>query len=98
VEAKVKPLYKKGDGYDVQNYRPKSVLSIISKLLERMMFNRLIHFLSDNRIFREAQNGVRKGKSTETAFQSFIERIQEALDKGLHLIGNFFYLTKTYNV
>jgi cbb3-type cytochrome oxidase cytochrome c subunit len=31
--SKVKPLYKKGDGYDVQNYRPKSVLSIISKLI-----------------------------------------------------------------
>jgi hypothetical protein len=34
----------------------------------------------------EAQNGFRKGKCTETAIQSFTERIQEALDKGLHMI------------
>jgi hypothetical protein len=56
------------------------------------MFNRLIHFVSDNRIFTEDQNGVRKGKCIETAIQSFIERIQEALDKGLRTIGNFFIL------
>jgi Reverse transcriptase (RNA-dependent DNA polymerase). len=60
--AKAKPLYKKGDRNDVQNYRPILVLYIFSKLLERLMFNRLIHILSDNRIFKEAQNGFRKGK------------------------------------
>lgn len=52
------------------------------------MFNRLIHFLSNNRIFTEAQNGFRKGNCIETAIQSFIERIQEAVDKGL--IAMFF--------
>jgi fructosamine-3-kinase len=44
------------------------------------VFNGLIHFFSNNRIFTEAQNGVRKGKCTEKAIQSFTERIQEALD------------------
>jgi retron-type reverse transcriptase len=96
--AKVKPLYKKGDRYDIQNYRPISVSSIFSKLLEKLMYNMLIQFLSNNRIFTEAPNGFRKGKRIETAIQSFIERIQEALNKGLHTIGIFFYLTKTYDV
>jgi hypothetical protein len=59
--AKVKPLYNNRDRYDIQNYRPISVSSIFSKLLERLMFNRLIHFLSNNRTFTEAQNGFRKG-------------------------------------
>jgi hypothetical protein len=54
--AKAKPLYKKGDRYDIQNYRPLSVLSNFSKLLERLMFNRLKHFISINRIVTEAQN------------------------------------------
>jgi len=53
------------------------------------MFNRLIHFLSNNRIFTEAEHGVRKRKCAETAIQSFIERIQEAMDQGLHTIGKF---------
>jgi hypothetical protein len=58
----------------------------------------LTHFLSNIGVFTEDQNGFRKGKFIETTIQSFIERIQEALDKGLHMIVMFFYLTKTYNV
>jgi hypothetical protein len=76
----VKPLYKKGDRYDIQNNRP----ILIIKLLERLMFNRLTPFLHENKILTEAQNGFRKGKLIETAVQSFIEIIQEALDKGVH--------------
>jgi hypothetical protein len=41
----------------------------------------MISFLSKNKIFSEAQNGFRKRKSIDTAVKSFIERIQEALDK-----------------
>jgi hypothetical protein len=62
------------------------------------MLNRSIHFLSNNGIFTEAQNSVRKEKCIETAIQSFIERIQEALDNGLHKIGMFCDLTKAYNI
>jgi len=46
-----------------------------SKLLERLMFNRLKHFLSNNGIISEAQNSCRKGSSIERAIQSFIDRI-----------------------
>jgi hypothetical protein len=44
-------------------------------------------------ILTEAQNGFREKKSTKTAIQTFIERIQRALDSGLQEIGIFFYLT-----
>jgi hypothetical protein len=39
-----------------------------------------------------------ENKSTETASQTFIESIQEAVDKGLHAIGLLFDLTKAYDV
>jgi hypothetical protein len=42
--AKVKTLHKKGDRYDIQHYRPISIMSVFAKLLERLMFNRLIPF------------------------------------------------------
>jgi len=61
------------------------------------MFNRLIPFLYKNKILTEAQNGFRKGKCVETAIQSCIETIQEALDKGIHSIGIFIDLTKAYD-
>ena len=68
------------------------------KYMKRLISNRLIIFLSNSRIFTEAQNGFRNGNCIETAIQSFIERIQEVLDKGLHMIAMFFYLTKAYDV
>jgi len=95
--AKVKPLYKKGDRYNIQNYRPISIILVFAKLLEKFMFNRVIPFLYENKILTEAQNGFRKGKCIETAVQSFIEIIQEALDKGVYLIGIFIDLTKAYD-
>jgi hypothetical protein len=73
--AKVKPLFKKGGRYNIQNYRPISIISVFAKLLERFMFNKLIPFLYENKILTEAQNGFRKGKFIETAVQSFIEII-----------------------
>jgi hypothetical protein len=95
--AKVNPLHKKGDRYDIHNYRPISIILMFAKLLERLMFNRLIPFLYENKILTEAQNGFRKGKCMETAVQSFIEINQEALDKGVHSIGIFIDLTKAYD-
>jgi hypothetical protein len=94
---KVKRLYKKGDRYDIQNYRPISIVSVFAKLLERSMFNRVTLFLYENKVLTEAQNGFRKGKCIETAVQSFIEIIQEVLDKAIHSIGIFIDLTKAYD-
>ena len=96
--SKVKPLYKKGDRYDIQNYRPISIISVLAKLLERLMFNRLTPFLHNIKILTDAQNGFRKGKCIETAVQSFIEIIQEALDKGIHSIEVLIDLTKAYRI
>jgi len=76
--AKVKPLYKKRDNCDMKNYRPISVISVFAKLLERLMYNRIISFLYE-KILSEAQNGFRKGKSIHTVVQSFIGRIQRPL-------------------
>jgi hypothetical protein len=51
-----------------------------------------------NNVITEAHNGFRKNKSTDTTSQTFIESMQEALDKEVHAIGTFFDLTKAYEV
>ena len=79
--AKVKPLYKNGDKYDMRNYRPVSIIPVFAKLFERLMYNRITSCLYENNILSEAQNVFRKGKSIDTAVQSFIGRIQKALGK-----------------
>jgi hypothetical protein len=59
--AKVKPLHKMGDKYDMQNYRPISIIPVFSNLLEGLMYNKKISFFYGNEILSEAQNGFRKG-------------------------------------
>jgi diphthamide biosynthesis methyltransferase len=46
----------------------------------------------------EAQNGFRNNKSTDTASETFIQSIQEVLERGLHAIGLFFDLSKAHDV
>jgi hypothetical protein len=43
--AKIRPLFKKGDKLEIHNYRPISVLSVFSKILEKIMCHRLLSFL-----------------------------------------------------
>jgi hypothetical protein len=62
------------------------------------MYSRLTIFLNKHNIITEVQNGFREMKSATTAIQSFIERIQEALDNGLQAIGIFFNLIQAYDV
>ena len=58
--AKIIPLYKKGDASDMNNYRPISLLSNISKILEKIMYHRVISFLNRHKFFFKNQFGFRK--------------------------------------
>jgi hypothetical protein len=51
--AKVMPLHKKGEHHDIKSYRPMSILSAFSKILEKLMYNRLMPFLFQNNILTE---------------------------------------------
>jgi hypothetical protein len=94
----VKPLHKKGDNGEVQNYRPISLISVFSKIIEKLMYCRLMSFVTKNGILNDAKHGFREGKSTETASHAFLENIQKATENKMHLIGIFFDLSKAYNV
>jgi hypothetical protein len=58
----------------------------------------MLFFLSENKIFSEAQNGLRKGKCIDTTVQAFTERIQQALDERDLTTGIFIELTKAYDI
>ena len=57
-EAKISPLFKKGDKQDIWNYRPIAVLSVFSKILENFMYNRLLCFLKKFNILTDEQMGL----------------------------------------
>jgi len=80
--AKVVPIYKSGDPMSITNYRPVSILPLFSKILERLMYNRMISFINDNNILYRYQFGFREAHSTNMALIVLIDQILSALDKG----------------
>ena len=80
-ESNVVPVHKKGKKEDVTNYRPISLLCVISKVLERCIHNHLKdHLLT---LIDDFQHGFLQGRSTVTQLLSFYHEIGRNLDKGL---------------
>jgi hypothetical protein len=88
--AIIKPVHKKENTEEVQNYRLISLLSVFLEVIEELMYNRLMAFITKNNILNDTQHGFRECKSTETAIHAFLQNIQKAIDKKINLIGIFF--------
>ena len=76
--AKVLPLHKGDSMLSVGNYRPISLLPIFSKIFERLVYNRVIEFIDNNKILSELQFGFQKNKSTEQAVSTILSTLDEA--------------------
>jgi hypothetical protein len=66
--SEVRPLFTKGDTTEFSNYRPISLLTSSSKIIEKNIFKRLYNYLNDNNILVSDQYGFREKLSTETAY------------------------------
>ena len=82
--ARVKPLFKKNSNLDVGNYRPVSILSIVSKILEKSVYSQLEKFLIDNNLLYELQSGFRNSYSTDTCLIHLMDHIRNNSAKGLY--------------
>ena len=78
--AKVSPLLKGGDSEDLNNYRPISVLPVLSKVIERHVHNSLSGYLCENNLIYSKQSGFWKLHSTETAMIRIIDELLFNLD------------------
>ena len=88
--AQVSPIYKAKDAILFSNYRPISLLSIFSKILEKLMYDRLLDFLNKNSILNKYQFGFRKNHSTYMALIILLDNLRNAWDSGECAIGFFF--------
>ena len=80
-----------------QNYRPISVTTGFSKILEKLMYRRLIKFIEINKILTKHQYGFRDNRSTELAIIELTDRITKAIDKGEYTLGIFLDLSKAFD-
>ena len=77
--AKVTPIFKAGDENDFGKYRPISVLSCFSKILEKIMYKRLIIHLSEHIYFVKNSLIFQQGLSTEHAIMQLIDQSNDKL-------------------
>ena len=95
--AKVTPLFKKGLKSDPNNYRPISVIPVVSKVLEKIVYNQLYHYLDDNKLLLGCQSGFRSLHSTLTALLEATDAWSVNIDNGLLNGVVFIDLTKAFD-
>ncbi|MBY0580901.1 MAG: hypothetical protein K2P53_04385 [Rickettsiales bacterium] len=95
--ATITPIFKTGDESLITNYRPISVLPVFSKILERIMYNRLFSFLNENNLFYCNQYGFRSNYSTEHALMQLVEVISGASSHNNFTLGIFLDFSKAFD-
>ena len=95
--AKVTPIHKKGSTVKVENYRPISLLSNLSKIFEKLMYRRLYSFLTNYDLLYDKQFGFRKDHSTVDAIINAINMISMEHGRNKCVIGIFFDLAKAFD-
>lgn len=95
--AKVVPIHKSGSKHDPCNYRPISVLPVISKIFEKILYNRLQTFLNSKCFFYAKQYGFRAQSNTLAATIDLITKIKNQIDQKQIVLGIFIDLKKAFD-
>jgi hypothetical protein len=95
--AKVVPVFKAGDRSVMDNYRPISLLNAFSKVLERVVHNRLSAYLNINNLLCNSQYGFRKDHSTIHPLTKFLNYITRAFNDKEHCVAIFCDLRKAFD-
>ena len=96
--SNVVPIFKnKGSKNSVANYRPISLLSCMSKVVERQVYNELYNFCMENRLLSEKNSGFKKKVGTIDQLISLTTRIYQGLDKEEEIAMIFLDLSKAYD-
>ena len=95
--ANVIPIFKKDNHTICNNYHPISLLSNISKIIEKLIHNRLTMFLNKNNVLYERQFGFRPNHSTTHALLEITEKIKQACNSEKYACGVFLDLQKAFD-
>ena len=96
-KALIKPLYKKGQKNVLGNYRPVSLLSALSKILEKIICKQLLEYLDENDILCKHQYGFRNKSGTTHAVQSLLNMVTENSSNNQPTIAAFLDLSKAFD-
>jgi hypothetical protein len=97
-KCRVIPIFKAGDHAECDNYRPISLLSSISKVLEKIVAEKLIEHLLANDLLYMHQYGFLPNRSSEQNLLQIVNYISSALNDNMYCIGVFLDLKKAFDV
>ena len=95
--AKVNPVFKSGGADLVENYRPISILPILSKVLERAVHDQLYEFMEDHKLLSDCQYGFRKKRSTKLAAALLCDSVRQSFEDGQMVGCLFLDLSKAFD-
>ena len=95
--ARVIPIHKSGSKNEIANYRPISLLPVMSKIFEKLMHARLTSFLEKHKVIYEKQFGFRRRHSTIHALNTAIAQIINSLEKNKVVFGVFIDFSKAFD-
>ena len=79
--AIIKPIHKKEDKNDISNYRPISILTVISKIFERAALNQLLKYFEKYSLISILQHAYQKNKGTVTCLFELLNDVYELIDE-----------------
>ena len=94
-QVNVSPIFKKDDSLDKENYRPVSILPLLSKVYEKLLYNRLSDYIEN--IFNVILCGFRKAYSTQHALFKSLQLWQKELDEKGMVTTVLMDLSKAYD-
>ena len=96
--AKILPTFKNKDKLNIANYRPISILPVISKVYEKVFYCRHYDYFSTNNILSTSQFGFRSGANTENALLKFTNDILKCFEDNKVGIATFMDLSKPFDL
>ena len=96
-EANVTPVPKSGDRNEVNNYRPVSVIPVLAKVFECIVYDQLFEYVEKNRILNEEQAGFRPNRSTQDVLLRATDDWKKALDLGQIVATVMIDLSKAFD-
>ena len=95
--ARVTPIPKEDDKYNLSNYRPISVLPVFSKVFEKDAYTQLYDYLESNSIQHKQQYGFRAKKSTTQAILHLLQYLYKHIDYGIIVFSLFLDFRKAFD-
>ena len=83
--ANITPVYKKGNKDLPANYRPISLTSVCSKVMEHIIYHSIMNHLDGNNVLSSSQHGFRTGYSCSTQLVSLIEDLNFHMDRNVQV-------------